>query len=278
MTRWRRRIAPGCPAACSTKRARGDATAKKAHSIMDLVVMDDYNAMSRRAAELVAGELHANPEAVIAVPTGATPQGFYAQLVALHRQGAFDASRLRVFQLDDYVGASADDPHSFYAWIKRDFLDPLGIASAQVTRLRGDRADIWRACDEYDAALRSVGGLDLAVMGLGGNGHIGFNEPPADPTSATHATALSAETIAANTRYWGEGIPVPSRAVTCGMANLLAARRQVVLVAGAEKQAILRRMVDGPVSAQVPASWLWRSAGCVIVADAAAWGRAPSAI
>ncbi|MDE3229307.1 MAG: glucosamine-6-phosphate deaminase [Chloroflexota bacterium] len=240
--------------------------------------MNDYHAMSRRAAELVADALRARPDATIAVPTGATPQGFYLELAALHQQGAFDASRLRVFQLDEYVGVAADDPRSFYAWLERVFLRPLGIASAQVTRLRGDAADVQQACAEYDAALREAGGLDLAALGLGANGHIGFNEPPADPASPTHETTLSAETIAANTRYWGAGVSVPTRAVTCGMANLLAARMQVVLVAGAEKHAILRRVLDGPVSAQVPASWLWRCAGCVIVADAAAWGREPSAI
>lgn len=244
---------------------------------MNLVVMDDYNAMSRRAAELVADALRARPEATIAVPTGATPQGFYAELAALRQQGVFEASRLRVFQLDEYLGVAADDPRSFYAWIKRVFLDPLGIASSQVTRLPGDVADVQRACEEYDTALRAAGGLDLAVLGLGANGHIGFNEPPADPTLPTHETTLSAETIAANAHYWGAGVSVPTRAVTCGMANLLAARAQVVLVAGAGKRSILRRVVDGPVSADVPASWLWRSAGCVIVADAAAWGREPSA-
>lgn len=239
---------------------------------MRMVVTDTYADMSQRAAQVVADAVRARPWATIVVPTGATPEGFYAALVALHRRGVFDASRLRVFQLDEYLGLGRDDPRSFYAWIKRIFLDPLGIASSQVVRLPGEAAEaVAKVCRDYDQAVRAAGGFDIAVLGLGGNGHLGFNEPPADPESLTRAVRLSAETVASNARYWGQHVEVPPYAVTCGMANLLAARLKVLLVAGDAKRGILRQAVTGPISAQVPASFLQQAENVIVITDVAAW-------
>jgi glucosamine-6-phosphate deaminase len=236
-----------------------------------LVVTEDYAAMSRYAAHLVADKLRGQPDATIVVPTGATPAGFYAELATLHARGAFETARLRVFQLDEFAGVTADDPRSFYAWIKRLFLDPLGIADAQVTRLRGDATDRAAACRAYDAAIQAVGGFDIAVLGLGVNGHVGFNEPPTDSNSPTREVQLSEGTRATNAGYWDERLEAPPRALTCGMANLLAARTKLLLVAGAEKRDILLRTLTGPVSGQTPASLLRHSANVLIVADASAW-------
>lgn len=238
---------------------------------MRLIVTKDYAAMSRCAAHVVAEAVAKRPTTNIVAPTGETPVGFYDELAALHRRGAFDVSHLRVFQLDEYLGVAPDDPRAFAGWIARAFLDPLGIAPAQVVRLRSEASDLHVACQEYDAAVAAAGGFDIAVLGLGANGHLAFNEPPADPTSPTRVVRLSAETVAANRRYWSAGAHVPTHAVTCGMANILAARMKVLLVSGDSKREILRRAVAGPVTPDVPASYLCASDSVTIIADEAAW-------
>ncbi len=237
---------------------------------MHLLVAEDYDELSWMAARQVADALRANPLASLAVPTGATPAGFYRELAALHRREVFDTSRLRVFQLDEYLGVAPDDPRSFANWITSAFLDPLDIAARQVTWLPGDTADPAAACAAYDEGLRATGGLDLLVLGLGENGHVGFNEPPADPDAPTRVVQLTDATRVANATYWGSAGAVPLRALTCGMANLLAAKMKIVLVSGEHKRDILRRTIAGPVTPDVPASFLQRVSGVTIVADRAA--------
>jgi glucosamine-6-phosphate deaminase len=238
---------------------------------MQLIVTADYVAMSRYAAGLMVAALRAHPEARIVVPTGATPEGFYGELAALYRRDPFDTSRLRVFQLDEYLGVAPDDPRSFYGWIRRAFLDPLDIGEAQVVRLRGDAGDPQAACRDYDAAVETAGGFDIVVLGLGLNGHIGFNEPPADPASRTRVVRLRDDTIASNERYWNGQAPVPAFALTCGMAHILSARSHLLLVSGSAKQAILRQAVTGPITPDVPASYLQSRNYVTVIADRAAW-------
>jgi glucosamine-6-phosphate deaminase len=238
---------------------------------MRLRVVNDYEAMSVLAAQFVADLLRAKPAATIVAPTGETPQGFYAALAGLRRQGAFDSSRLRIFQLDEYVGVAPADPRSFSGWIQRALLDPLGVDDVRVVRLRGDTDDLIAACRDYDEALLAAGGIDIVVLGLGRNGHLGFNEPPADATSPTHVVRLSDETRASLARYWGHPADVPTQAITCGMVSILAARQKLLLVSGEHKRDILRRVMTGPVAPQTPAAYLRESADVTVIADAAAW-------
>jgi glucosamine-6-phosphate deaminase len=261
MTNWPPPTGICCQSVCSPERS---------NQPMRMIVTKDYAAMSRCAAQIVADALASYPAANIVVPTGETPIGFYRELAALHRRGAFDASHLQVFQLDEYLGAAPDDPRAFAGWIARAFLGPLGISPAQVVRLHGEASDLYAACEHYDAAVADAGGFDIAVLGLGANGHVAFNEPPAEPTSPTRVVRLSDETRASNARYWGEQARVPTHAVTCGMANILAARMKLLLVAGEGKREMLRRVVDGPATSQVPASLLAASDGVTIIADEAA--------
>ena len=146
------------------------------------------------------------------------------------------------------------------------------MTQSQVTWLRGDATDLAAACREYDEALQAAGGLDIVVLGLGENGHIGFNEPPSDPAAPTRVVRLTDETRAANAAYWGDE-PVPQCALTCGMAQLLAARTKLVLVSGEAKREILRRALYGPVTRDIPASYLQRAEGVTVIADRAAAPR-----
>ncbi|MBV9281977.1 MAG: glucosamine-6-phosphate deaminase [Chloroflexi bacterium] len=239
---------------------------------MKLLVVDDYQALSRAGADLVADFINARPDARVVVATGRTPMGLYRELAARRGRGQLDASPLRVFQLDAYLGLGPGDPRSLYRWMERSFLDPLGISERRVVRLPGDAPDPEGACRAYDRALQAAGGFDLAVLGLGPNGHLGFNEPPCGREAPTRVVSLTPQSVESNARYWGGPEQVPRRALTAGMAVLLTARRILLLAAGESKADILRRTLEGPINPDVPASYLQTVPGVTVIADRAAAG------
>jgi glucosamine-6-phosphate deaminase len=242
---------------------------------MRLIVTDDYESLSRAGADMVADIVATQPAAVVVPAMGDTPMGIYAELGARMQRGEVDASQWRVFQLDEYAGIGAEDPRSLYGWLLRSFVAPLGIQGANVVRLRGDVADIEAACRVYEQAAKEAGGFDLAILGLGPNGHLGFNEPPSAPAAPTRAVELTEESVESNARYWGGRHRVPRTAVTAGMDLLLSAKHVLLVVAGAHKSDILRRTVTGPATPGVPASLLQRAPNVTVLADRAAWPFGP---
>ena len=238
---------------------------------MELVIVDDYAAVSHAAADHIAGCVETNPAANLVLATGSSPMGAYQELARRRSAGSFDPSRLRIFQLDAYLGLASDDRRSLYRWLAESFLDPLGVSYSQVIRLPGDAPDPQAVCRAFDDTVAAVGGFDLSVLGVGMNGHLGFNEPPADPSSPTRVVDLTEASLVSNADYWGGRDLVPLQAITAGMAGLLAARQTLLLVSGARKHDILRRVVDGPQTSEVPASFLQRAANVTVIADRAAW-------
>jgi glucosamine-6-phosphate deaminase len=239
--------------------------------MMNLIVTADYAAMSQAAADFVTKAVAAKPDAVAVFPTGNSPLGLYQELARRRQQGLFNPSQLRIFQLDEYLGISADDPRSLYGWFKQACLAPLGVPETNVRQLAGDAPDLVVACRAYDQALAAVGGLDLAVLGLGPNGHLGYNEPPATGDAPTRVITLTEESITSAAHYFGGRDQVPRHALTCGMAQLLAARQILLIVSGAHKRDILWRSLKGPITPEVPASYLQQAASVTVLADRAAW-------
>lgn len=237
---------------------------------MNLFIADDYEALSQHGADIIALELTKNPTAALLVATGNTPMRMYQRLAALREQGGLATSGLQVFQLDEYVGVSFEDDRSLYGWMKRSFLNPLGIPDDQVVRLRGDTGSWENACRVYDEQVRAKHGIDLAILGLGPNGHLGFNEPPADPTAPTRVVTLSPSSIQSNAAYWGSSERVPQQALTAGMNVILGAKHIVLVVSGKHKHEILRRSLQGPITPQLPASYLQKG-HVTVIADRDAW-------
>lgn len=238
-----------------------------------ILVVEDADRLARLAADLVGDALDATPAARVVVATGRTPMGLYAELAARRRAGALDTSKLTAVQLDEYLGLEPGDRRSLFGWMRTSFLGPLGVSDERVVRLPLD-GDLGAACAAYDAELDAHGPLDLAILGLGPNGHLGFNEPPSDASAGTRAVTLTPETVASNATYW-QGAPVPARAITLGLRSLLSAQTIVLMASGEAKHDILHRAWEGDVGPDVPASFLQRAAGDVhVVADRGAWGPA----
>ncbi len=234
-----------------------------------VVVVDGADALALAAANRVAEVLTEAPASSVVVATGRTPIGLYEELAARRRAGALDTSRMTVVQLDEYLGLGSGDQRSLLRWMDLMFLEPLAIDPARVVTLPTDGEA--SGVTAFDLALEERGGLDLAILGLGANGHVGFNEPPTAPDAGTRVVDLLPETLAANASYWG-GVEVPGRAVTMGMRQVLDARQILLLVAGASKHAIVRAAVEGPVGPDVPASLLQVAPGLVtVIVDRAAW-------
>lgn len=235
-----------------------------------LEVVDDAAALGRAAADAVCGFLDARAASTVVPATGETPLGLYAELAARSKAGRFDPARLTVVQLDEYLDLEHDDRRSLYGWMQRSLLTPLGIGDDRVVRLPVDGEA--STCAAFDHDLEDRGGIDLAILGLGDNGHLGFNEPPSSAASPTRVVELTPTTIQANARYWGSTSDVPTRAITLGLRPLLAAATIVVLVSGTRKHEIVHRALEGPVSEDVPASFL-REAGAnvSVIVDRAAW-------
>lgn len=238
---------------------------------MDLVIVDNYEKLSQAGADWLMAAIREKPDTAIVVATGDTPMGIYRELAARRARGQLDTSRVRVFQLDAYVGLAPDDRRSLFGWMRRSFLDPLAIPATNVVRLPGDAPDPWLACREYEEAVGKIGGFDASILGLGPNGHLGFNEPPSPPDAPTRVVNLTPESLLSNARYWGSQEVVPRRALTCGMNLLLSARRTLLVVSGKHKQEILHRAVEGPQTPEVPASYLQSASRVTVLTDRAAW-------
>lgn len=222
-----------------------------------------------RVTRLIADQVSANPTAVLALPTGRTPVGVYDLLARWQREGRVDMRRVRSFNLDELVGLLPGNPFSYTEYMLHQWVHPLGIPSAQA-RLPVVTGNLADNCAAYDDAIRSVGGIDLALLGIGENGHLGFNEPGTPWDTGTHVSELADSTRRALVSSFGALDAVPRQAVTMGMGTILAARHCVLLATGASKASIVARALEAEPSIAVPASALQRHARATVVVDATA--------
>lgn len=221
---------------------------------MRLIVAEDAADLAKRGADLVSAAIAEEPTMNIVPATGNTPLGLYERLAGRVAAGDLNASRLRVFQLDEYLGLEPDDPRLLYGWMLRSFVGPLGIPAKNVVRLPSDTRDPASACRSYERKVEALGGFGLIILGLGPNGHLGFNEPPAEPDSPTRAVNLTKESLASNGNYWGGKNRVPRQALTAGMNLILASQHIILLVSGPHKRMIADKVLHGPVTPELPAS------------------------
>jgi glucosamine-6-phosphate deaminase len=224
-------------------------------STFRLQVVKDYAAMSRSTADVVNQVVQQNPRATLALPTGSSPVGLFQMLAEDVRQGRLSFQQSQIFCLDEYYPVSADHPASLTTWLMANFFGPCRVPTANVQQIPSLADPVAPAAAQYEAQLTRAGGLDLVVLGLGGNGHIAFNEPGSTGDSRTRVLDLTPESIAQARQVFKDS-PVPTRAISLGVGTLLEARQIVLIVSGKAKAGILARALRGPQTPQVPASFL----------------------
>lgn len=240
---------------------------------MEVIIKPDADAVSKEAADLFQRQLARQPASVLGLATGSTPLGLYRELVSRQREGRIDFGRATTFNLDEYVGLGGDHPMSYRAYMQENLFAPLNLRAGQTQVPDGLAPDIAAHCDEYEAAIRRAGGIDLQLLGIGGDGHIGFNEPSSSLSSRTRLKTLTPQTIADNARFFGSEAEVPRHVITMGVGTIMEARQLVVLATGSGKASAVAALVEGPITASVPASILQMHPRCALLVDEAAAGQ-----
>lgn len=242
--------------------------------MLKIIMANDYNDMSRKAANLLSAQIIMKPDCVLGLATGSSPVGTYRQLVDWYRKGDLDFSAVRTVNLDEYKGLPRSDTHSYYAFMHENLFNLVNILPENTYIPDGMEPDEAKACQSYNDVLRRLGGVDMQLLGLGHNGHIGFNEPGEAFEKDTHCVQLTESTIRANARFFGAIDAVPTHAYTMGIRSIMQARRIVVVVSGSDKAAIVRQAFWEPVTPEVPASILQMHNHVTLVADRAALSAA----
>ncbi len=233
---------------------------------MDVVVLADPESVGRRAAALVLEGLRGDPSLVLGVATGSSPVSTYRALAEARRHGT-DFSRVRVVALDEYVGLPEADPRSYHAFVRREIVQPLRIRGENVLVPDGNAPDPDPACAAFEEALRGWGGVGIQLLGIGRNGHVGFNEPGSALDSRTRRSALSETTRADNARFFPRPEDVPTSCLTQGVGTIAEARSIVLVASGPHKAAAVAAAVEGPVTEACPASFLQRHPDATMVLD-----------
>ena len=237
---------------------------------MEVVILPGSKPIAALAADAIEALLRRKPDAVLGLATGSSPLPVYAELAQRHERGGLDFSRVRAFTLDEYVGLPAGHPESYREVIRREFTDRVNISPDNVRGPDGQAADVPAACRAYEDAIRDAGGVDLQLLGLGTDGHIGFNEPGSSLASRTRIKTLIEQTRRDNARFFGSLAEVPHHVLTQGLGTILEARHVILLATGAQKAQTVRDLAEGPVAAICPASVLQLHPHATVLLDEAA--------
>jgi len=233
-----------------------------------LIIARDYEEMSKKAAQIIAEEIKKKPNLVLGLATGGTPVGTYRELVKMYKNGEVDFSRVITFNLDEYLGLSPDDERSYHYYMYSNFFNHVNVKPENIHIPNGVAEDIDEECRRYDEAIEKAGGIDLQLLGIGVNGHIGFNEPGDELLTATHVTNLAPDTIKANARFFESIDEVPKKAITVGLGTIMKAKKIILLASGREKAKIMAELLDeDAVSTKVPASFLLLHRDVTIIMD-----------
>ena len=234
---------------------------------MRLIKAKDYQEASRQVANIISAQVILRPDSVLGLATGSSPIGAYRQLIEWYNKGDVDFSRVRSVNLDEYVGLAPSHEQSYAYFMHHNFFDFINIKPENVHLPDGLDPDAEGQGKKYDALIRSLGGVDLQLLGIGRDGHIGFNEPCGEFVKGTHCVELTQDTREANARFFGSINLVPKTAYTMGILDIIQARRVVMIASGSSKAAIVRDAFWGPVTPQIPASILQLHPDFTLVAD-----------
>ena len=237
---------------------------------MKIIRATDYKDLSRKAANIISAQVIMKPNCVLGLATGSSPVGTYEQLIEWYKKGDVDFADVTTVNLDEYRGILKENPQSYWYFMHKHFFDSVNIDPARVHVPDGANLDAEKACKEYDAVIHAVGGIDLQLLGIGPDSHIGFNEPNAAFELGTHCVDLAESTIEANKRFFEAKEDVPRQAYTMGIKSIMQARKVLMVANGAGKADIVKTAFFGPVTPEVPASILQMHPDFTLVLDEAA--------
>lgn len=240
---------------------------------MKIYKAKDYKDMSRKAANIISAQVIMKPNCVLGLATGSTPIGTYAQLVEWYNKGDLDFSEVTTVNLDEYKGLPRTNDQSYYYFMHQHLFDRVNIDPERTNVPNGMEPDVEKECGRYEELIRSLGGVDLQLLGLGHNGHIGFNEPGEAFEKETHCVDLTESTIEANKRFFASADDVPKQAYTMGIKTIMQAKKILIVVNGENKADIVERAFFGPVTPEVPASILQLHNDVTLVGDEAALAK-----
>ena len=240
---------------------------------MKIYMGEDYKGMSRKAANIISAQIILKPDCVLGLATGSTPIGTYDQLVNWYEKGDLDFSKVVTINLDEYKGLSGDNDQSYRYFMNKHLFDRINIYKENTYVPNGLEADSKKACQEYNDIITKCGGIDMQLLGLGHNGHIGFNEPGGAFEKETHCVNLTKSTIEANKRFFEKEEDVPRQAYTMGIKSIMQAKKILVVVSGEDKADIVKGAFTGPVTPEVPASVLQLHNDVALVGDRAALSK-----
>ena len=237
---------------------------------MKIIEVKDYQQMSQKAAEFIVEKVRKNPEIHLGLATGGTPIGTYTNLIADHRENGTSYRKVISFNLDEYIGLSGNNRNSYRYYMDSQLFNHIDIKKSNTYIPHGNAFDTKKECLLYEQLIEEVGGVDLQILGIGSNGHIGFNEPGSSFESTTHIVHLEASTIKANARFFDRLEEVPTKAITMGISTIMKSKEILLLVSGKSKKVALRRLLQGEITENFPASVLKKHPCVTIIADKAA--------
>lgn len=240
---------------------------------MKIIKTANYEKMSQTAANIIAAQMIMKPDSVLGLATGSSPIGTYKELVKKNQAGDIDFSDITTVNLDEYRGLPRDNDQSYYYFMNDNLFNHVNIDKARTHVPNGMVEDATEECGNYEALIKDLGGVDLQLLGLGHNGHIGFNEPSDEFDKVTHCVDLQESTIEANKRFFASIDDVPRQAYTMGVGTIMAAKKILVVVSGADKAEIVKKAFTGPVTPKVPASILQMHPDVTVVCDAEAYAK-----
>lgn len=234
---------------------------------MRIIVEKDYQKMSKKAALMVIGQINLKAETKLGLATGGTPLEMYSKIIDFYKNGEVDFSQVKSFNLDEYCDLEKDNKNSYHYYMYHNFFKDLNIKEENINIPDGTAADFEKECKNYEEKIKKAGGIDLQILGIGSNGHIGFNEPAENLNAATEVVDLTKETIEANSRYFESREQVPKTAISMGIATILKANKIILLASGKNKAEAIQKTVNGKISTQIPASLLQCHPDTTIILD-----------
>lgn len=237
---------------------------------MKVLIVKNYEEMSKKAAEFMAELVNEKPEAILGLATGGTPVGMYKELIDMNKAGKVDFSKVTTVNLDEYVGLAGDHEQSYRYFMNTNLFNHINVNKDKTFVPNGLAENIEEECKKYDERIKELGGIDLQLLGLGGNGHIAFNEPDNHLVVGSHLTGLTQDTIEANSRFFESADEVPKTAVTMGLGGIMQAKKILLIASGEGKADAVEAMMNGKITTDCPASMLQMHRDVTIIVDEAA--------